>query len=121
MEKIKVSDYEEVLAVMEHYVEGCKQGKGSVMQPAFHPNAIMYGYLNGELFDGSIKALYDAADKFGAAPETKARVDVLSIEGTAATVRVVIENWHGLSFTDFHSLLKLDGKWQVIAKVFHQY
>ncbi len=45
----------------------------------------------------------------------------LSIEGTAATVRVTLEDWHGIAFTDFHSLLKIDGEWKIIAKVFHQY
>ena len=40
--------------------------------------------------------------------------------GTAATVRVVLEDWHGLSFTDFHSLVKIDGKWIIVAKIFHQ-
>ena len=121
MEKIKVSDYEEVLKVVEQYTAGCKVGKSEVMKSAFHPAAIMYGYLNGQLFDGSIQALYDAVDKFGESPDTKSRIDILAIEGTSASVRVTIEDWHGLAFTDFHSLLKIDGKWQIIAKVFHQY
>ena len=51
----------------------------------------------------------------------KTRIDVLSIEGTAATVRVVLEDWHGIAFTDFHNLLKIDGEWKIVAKVFHQY
>ena len=25
-----------------------------------------------------------------------------------------------LSFTDFHSLVKIDGRWTIVAKVFHQ-
>ena len=62
-----------------------------------------------------------AVDAFGAAPETKSRVDVLAIEGTAAAVRVTLEDWHGLSFTDFHELIKEDGQWKIVAKVFHQY
>ncbi len=46
--------------------------------------------------------------------------EILEVVGTAATVRVVLENWHGLSFTDFHSLLKIDGKWLIVSKIFHQ-
>lgn len=115
MEKIMVSDYEAVLTTVGKYTEACKVGKSEVMKPAFTDNALMYGYLNGQLFNGSIEALY------GAAPEAKTRVDVLSIEGTAATVRVVLEDWHGIAFTDFHELLKIDGEWKIVAKVFHQY
>ena len=121
MEKIKVSDYEEVLAVVGKYTEGCAQGKSEIMKPAFTDNALMYGYLNGQLYNGSIEALYGAVDQFGVAPETKTRVDFLAIEGTAASVRVTLEDWHGLSFTDFHNLCKIDGEWKIVAKVFHQY
>lgn len=121
MEKITVSDYEAVLNTVNQYVEGCKAGKSDLMKSAFTENALMYGYLNGQLFDGSIEALYGAVDQFGPAPDAVTRVDVLSIEGTAATVRVVLENWHGIAFTDFHNLLKVDGEWKIVAKVFHQY
>lgn len=121
MDKIKVSDYEAVLATVEKYTEGCKVGKSEIMKSAFTLNALMYGYLNGEYYNGSIEALYGAVDAFGAAPDTQARVDVLAIEGTAATVRVTLENWHGLSFTDFHNLIKEDGVWKIVAKVFQQY
>lgn len=121
MEKIKVSDYEAVINVVSKYTQACKEGKSDIMKPAFTENALMYGYLNGQLFNGSIEALYGAVDQFGAAPEAQTRIDVLSIEGTAATVRVVLENWHGIAFTDFHSLVKIDGEWKIIAKVFHQY
>ena len=121
MEKIHVSDYEAVLETVGKYTEACNAGKSDIMKPAFTDNALMYGYLNGEYYHGSIEALYGAVDAFGPSPEALARVDVLNIEGTAAVARVTLENWHGLSFTDFHSLIKEDGQWKILAKVFHQY
>lgn len=121
IEKVKVSDYEAVVSVISKYAQGCKEGKSEIMKPAFHKDAIIYGYLNGELNEGSIENLYSSVDQLGADKNTKVHIDVLSVEGTAATVRVVLEDWHGLAFTDFHSLLKVDGKWQIIAKLFHQY
>lgn len=121
MEKIKVSDYEAVSNAVSKYVEGCRTGKSGTMRAAFTENALMYGYLNGQLYNGSIDALYAAVDQFGPAPESQTRIDVLSIESTAATVRVILEGWHGIAFTDFHELLKIDGEWKIVAKVFHQY
>ena len=121
MEKIKVSDYEAVLATVAKYTDACREGRSEIMKPAFTDNALMYGYLNGEYYHGSIEALYVAVDACGPSPETRARVDVLSSEGTAAAVRVTLEDWHGLAFTDFHSLIKEDGQWKILAKVFHQY
>lgn len=121
MNMIKVSDYEAVLETVKKYVEACKEGKSEIMKSSFTENALMYGYLNGQLFNGSIEALYGAVDQFGPAKDAVAQVDVLSIEGTAATVRVVLENWHGITFTDFHNLLNMNGEWKIVAKVFHQY
>lgn len=79
MEKVKVSDYEAVIAVVSKYTEACKSGKSDIMNPAFTSNALMYGYLNGQLYDGSIEALYGAVDQFGAALETKTRIDVWTL------------------------------------------
>lgn len=120
MDKIKISDYEAVIAAVNKYADACKEGKSEIMKPVFTENALMYGYLNGQLYNGSIEALYGAVEQFGPAPETKTRIDVLGIEETAATVRVLLEDWHGISFTDFHNLLKIDGEWKIVAKVFHQ-
>ena len=38
---------------------------------------------------------------------------------TTAIVRVVIENWHGLSFIDHHSLVKIGGEWKIVANIYH--
>lgn len=115
-----IKDYQEIKEVVMQYVNGCATGDVELTKKAFHKDAIMYGYLNGELSAGSIENLYAAVGQLGAATETKAEVDVMEVVGTAATVRVVLENWHGLSFTDFHSLVKIDGKWIIVAKIFHQ-
>lgn len=102
------------------YVNGCATGNAELAKKAFHKDAVMFGYLNGQLCAGSIEALYSAIEQLGADPATKSEVDVMEIVGTAATVRIVLEDWHGLGFTDFHSLVKMDGKWQIVAKIFHQ-
>lgn len=115
-----IKDYQEIKNVVMQYVNGCATGDVDLTKKAFHKDAVMYGYLNGELSAGSIKNLYAAIRALGASPEAKSEIDVMEVIGTAATVRVVLENWHGLSFTDFHSLVKIDGRWTIVAKIFHQ-
>lgn len=115
-----IKDYQEIKEVVMQYVDGCATGNVELAKKAFDKGAVMYGYLNGQLCAGSIDALYGAIEQLGADPATKAEVDVIEVVGTAATVRVVLEDWHGLGFTDFHSLVKMDGKWQIVAKIFHQ-
>ncbi|MDO4172682.1 MAG: nuclear transport factor 2 family protein [Prevotellaceae bacterium] len=115
-----IENYQDIKDVVMQYVNGCMTGDVELTRKAFHKDAVMYGYLNGNLCAGSINALYDAIEQLGAAAETKAEVDVMQVIGTAATVRVILENWHGMGFTDFHSLVKIDGKWQIVSKIFHQ-
>lgn len=115
-----ITDYQEIKEVVMWYVDGCVTGDAELAKRAFHEGAVMYGYLNGSLCAGSIEVLYGAIRQLGADAATRAEVDVLEVTGTAAVVRVVLEGWHGLSFTDFHSLAKIDGKWLIVSKVFHQ-
>ena len=82
----------------------------------------MYGFTNGELLGGSIKNLYDFVEQNGTASAIKTRIDVLAITPSTAVVRVDMEkDAIGADYTDFHTLLKLDGTWHIIAKVFHMY
>lgn len=115
-----VKDYQEIKDVVMQYVNGCATGDVELAKKAFHKDAIMYGYLNGQLCAGSIDALYSAIEQFGAGSATKFEVDVMEVVGTAATVRVVLEDWHGMGFIDFHSMVKIDGRWQIVAKIFNQ-
>jgi len=43
----------------------------------------------------------------------------VDIGETVATVRLELENWSGHRFTDMFTLLKVDGEWKIINKVFH--
>jgi hypothetical protein len=39
--------------------------------------------------------------------------------GTIAAVRLEIKNWSGANYTDLFTLLKIDGQWKIMNKVFH--
>lgn len=115
-----IKDYQEIKDVVMQYVNGCATGDVELTRKAFHKDAVMFGYLNGSLCEGSIENLYAAIEQLGADTTAKAEVDVTEVIGTIATVRVVLEDWHGMSFNDIHSLVKIDGKWTIVAKAFHQ-
>ena len=38
--------------------------------------------------------------------------------GSAASVRVELDNWTGHRFTDFFNLVKINDHWQIMSKVF---
>ncbi len=53
--------------------------------------------------------------------EGKTLVDDASIDliDTVATVRLELDNWTGSRYTDLFTLLKVDGAWKIMNKVFH--
>ncbi|KAF1335897.1 Rnase h, partial [Globisporangium splendens] len=82
----------------------------------------MYGFAGADLLGGHIKNLYDFVDTHGAALEIKTRVDILAITPATAVVRVDMEkDAADTGYTDFHTLVKIGGKWAVVAKVFHAF
>ena len=101
------------------YVKGAESGKGEDMKPAFHENATVFGYIGEDLFAGPIQSLFDWNDENGPASELKARIADIDITGTVATVRLELDNWTGHRFTDLFTLLKIDGLWKIMNKVFH--
>ncbi|MNV96708.1 putative lumazine-binding protein [compost metagenome] len=44
------------------------------------------------------------------------RIDIV---GTAASARVDTDNVSGFCFTDFFNLLKVEGKWTIVSKIYH--
>ena len=43
----------------------------------------------------------------------------IDVVGTVASVRLDTDNWTGHRFTDFFNLVKIDGQWKVVSKVFY--
>lgn len=119
---VATSEYNAVIATANQYVEGLRTGDAKGVEQAFHKDAVMYGFTNGELLGGPIKNLYDFVQKNGGAPDITTRLDVLAITPTTAVVRVDMEkDAIGADYNDYLTLIKIDGAWKVIAKVYHQF
>lgn len=114
-----VQDYDAIAKAIQHYIDGGRSGKGADMKPAFHPDATIFGYVGPDLFAGPIQGLFDWNDKNGPAAEMQVRLASVDVAGTVATARLEIDNWTGHRFTDMFTLLKVDGEWKIISKVFY--
>jgi len=113
------SDNEMIEKTVQFYIDGAKSGKGDDMKPAFHEDATIFGYIGDDLFAGPIQKLFDWNDKNGPATEIETKIASIDIAGTIATVRLESDNWTGHKFTDFFTLLKVEGIWKIMNKVFH--
>lgn len=114
-----ISDYDAISKVIQHYINGAISGKGSDMKPAFHEDATISGFVGPDLFAGPIQGLYDWNDENGPATGLVSRIVSIDVVDTVASARVESDNWTGHRFTDFFNLLKLDGQWKIMNKVFH--
>ena len=113
------SEHDVIAKVVQRYIDGAKSGRGDDMKPAFHKDATIFGYIGADLFAGPIQKLFDWNDENGPATGLQARIAGIDLIDTVATVRLELKNWTGHRFTDLFTLLKLDGEWKIMNKVFH--
>jgi len=114
-----VNEQDAITKVVQHYIDGARSGNGDDMKPAFHADATVFGYVGPDLFAGPIQNLFAWNDDNGPATELEERIASIDVIGTVATVRLELENWTGIRFTDLFTLLKVDGDWKIMNKVFH--
>jgi len=115
-----VDDYAAITEVLNTYNEGGKQAKSEIMKPAFADEATIFGIEDGKLTGGPISTLYNTIDTvFRPSPEARAVIARIDIVGTVASARVDTNDISGFCFTDFFNLMKVDGKWTIVNKIYH--
>lgn len=119
MSTSNAADVQLIKQTIQHYIDGARSGKGADMKPAFHDQATIFGYVGDDLMAGPIQQLFDWNDQNGPASDIRTEIADIDVAGTVATARLESDNWTGLRFTDFFTLLKVDGTWKITNKVFH--
>ena len=114
-----VNEIDAISRTVQHYIDGARTGKGVAMKPAFHEAATIYGYVGADLFGGPIQNLFDWNDQNGPARDIQVRFSSIDVVGNCASVRLDMDDWTGHRFTDFFNLVKFDGQWKIVSKVFY--
>jgi hypothetical protein len=114
-----INEYAAIERVVQHYIDGARSGKGDDMKPAFHDDATIFGYVGEDLFAGPIHNLYSWNDANGPANDIVTKIVSIDIVGTAASVKLESDHWTGHRFTDFFNVLKINGQWKIMNKIFH--
>ena len=117
----KIEEYKAVEEAAMKFVRSVAEGNSAYAKELFTDEAVLFGFLDGELEHGSIEQFYRNVDTVAAGENFEARVDVVLVEETLAVVRVLEEGWGGrIDFTDVLLLLKMDGEWKCVAKAYNQ-
>ena len=120
---MNTAPYAEVEAALQDYFDGLYHSDTSRLGRVFHPQAHYYSATDGQLLHLDMAHYFQVVDQRPSpASRGDARTDrILAIEFAGpvtafARVECSIAPKH---FTDFLTLVKLDGRWRIVAKVFH--
>ena len=115
------SEEDGVRAALEHYLQGHATGQAEHFQQAFHPEAKLFWVRNGQLAQRT-SAEYIAGARGTPAQdeaERKRWIESIDIAGNAASAKIILD-YPGVTFTDYMSLLKVDGEWKIVNKIFYR-
>lgn len=115
--------FADVSRVLADYFDGLHRGDTAILRRVFHPAAQYACATGGSLLQLRMDEYFPVVDRRPSpASLGQARRDrIVSIEfaGPVTAFARVECTIAPKAFTDFLTLVKLDGRWQIIAKVFH--
>jgi protease I len=117
--KKQVAERKSIHQVISYYAEGGTRGDAQTVARAFHPSATMKFVKEGRLVDEPIDAFYRNYIRPGVLQQRTVEVDSIDIQGTAAAARLTID-YPTHQFIDYFNLLKIDGEWAIVSKIFHR-
>ncbi len=121
LQELPAVTHKAIEEVVGKYIEAGRTADSSIMKPVFHENAQMSGPAEEGAFSGPIQALYDFVDSHGPATDLEMRIVSITIsDERAASVVLHAEPWHGKNFTDHFQLLKIDGSWKIMSKIYSE-
>jgi hypothetical protein len=116
-------DFQDVAAVLAIYFDGLHFTDSKRLAQVFHPQAQYACVKDGTLLYRDMATYFPVVDaRVSPASKGEARRDeIVSIEFAGpVTARTMLHCAIGdRYFTDFLTLIKLDGRWQIMSKVFH--
>ena len=113
------SDKEMVKQALNYYLDGGTNNDFDTLKKAFHENASMkfigkegYTEVNAiEFFKGVMKP--------GPKQDRQTKISSVDIMGNAAHARLEIV-YKDFAFIDYMNLLKIDGEWKIVSKIFYR-
>lgn len=110
-----------ITATVELYFRGHASGDGAFFLEAFHPEAKLFWVKDGALAQKTLAEFAAGSSGKPAPDEAKRARRILSLDhaGDAASVKVELI-YPDVSFVDYLSLLKIDGRWRIVNKIFHR-
>lgn len=113
------ADDKAIRAAIDHYFQGHATGDGNHFRAVFHPESRLFAIREGKFWQ--LPSTDYAARASGKPPADEAKrkrwIESIDVTGNAAVVKVKLD-YPTVLFTDYMSMLKVDGTWMIVAKTF---
>lgn len=105
---------------LENYLQAQATGNPDFIRKAFYADARIMAFRDGKLLNLSVEEFAGRFNGKAAADEAsrKRTIESLEISGNAAIAKIVLD-YPTVKFTDYMSLLKIDGEWKIVNKSFY--
>lgn len=111
-----------VEATVRLYFQGHATGDGGYFRRAFHPDAFLFWVDKAGRLAKKSSADF-AAGATGKPADDEARrvrkIAMIDVTGNAAIAKVEL-SYPDVHFIDYLSLLKIDGRWMIVDKIFYR-
>ncbi len=114
------ADEAAVREAVGHYLRAHATGLGEHHRKVFHPEAKLFAVREGKFWQLTSEEYIARSPGKPAADEAQRRrsIESVDITGNAAVAKVVLD-YPSVRFTDYMSLLKIDGEWRIVNKTFY--
>lgn len=115
-------DEDAIRRVVGYYFEGGTAGDSTVVAKAFHKSAMMFfvrdtAFVQMPIFSEYLARVAAPRPAGASRDQTKKEIVSVDIAGTAAVAKLRLTQPNAV-LTDFMSLLKINGEWKIVNKIF---
>jgi len=115
--------FDAVILVLKNYFEGLYCSDTQILRQVFHPAAIYACATDGTLLTLRMDEYFSIVDKrpspASLSEERTDRIIAIEFAGPVTALAKVECSIHPKYFIDLLTLIFVDGRWQIISKVFH--
>ncbi|MBK9528060.1 MAG: nuclear transport factor 2 family protein [Acidobacteria bacterium] len=115
----QASDKDAVMVPLENYLKGHATGDGEYFKKAFHTEGNLIWIRDGKYTTRSFAEYIAGASGKPPADEAqrKRRIGMVEVVGNAAVATIILD-YPTVKFTDYMTLLKINGEWKIVNKTF---
>ena len=119
-----VTERPAIETAVQHYIKAGDTSSSSELREAFHPATMMFYVKDGVLTGVSQPEWWARTDANAGKPSTPAnsrKIVLVDVDpsGSAAVAKIISE-YPQQRIEDYMSLLKIDGRWWIVGKIFHR-